>query len=168
MHRPRFGMQKPARRRCLRAGFLYYIRIYLRKNAMTRSKKSPIAVITSLTLPVKAATFSLAPASCLSVSCTACTFESRAFVSSFSSEPAEVHELGHLVVRERDVVLGGDLADLRAQFAVGHVLGLVEDELELVDDLDRVIVANGLREAPPSSPAPARRRPWQSHRASCP
>ena len=76
--------RKPARRRCLRAGFR--LRIYLRKNAMTRSKKSPIAVMTSLTLPVKAATFSLAPASCLSVSCTACTFESRAFVSSFSSE----------------------------------------------------------------------------------
>lgn len=33
-----------------------------------------------------------------------------------------------------------------AQFGVGHVLGLVEDELELVDDLDRVIVADGLRE----------------------
>ncbi len=59
---------------------------------------------------------------------------------------AEVHELGHLVVRERDVVLGGDLLDLGAQFTVGHVLRLVEDELELVDDLDRVIVADGLRE----------------------
>ena len=59
---------------------------------------------------------------------------------------AEVHELGHLVVRERDVVLGGDLFDLGAQFTVGHVLRLVEDELELVDDLDRVIVADGLRE----------------------
>ena len=59
---------------------------------------------------------------------------------------AEVYELGHLVVRERDVVLGGNLFDLGAQFGVGHVLRLVEDELELIDDLDRVIVADGLRE----------------------
>lgn len=67
-------------------GRVLSIRVYLRKRAMTRSKKSPMAVMTSLTLPVKDAILSFAPASCLSVSCTACTFESRAFVSSFSSE----------------------------------------------------------------------------------
>ena len=47
---------------------------------------------------------------------------------------AEAYKLLDLRIIERDLVLFGDLLYLLTQLVIGHILGLVEDELELIDD----------------------------------
>lgn len=144
MYRPRFGMQKPAHRHCLRAGSFY-------PGLLAEEGNDTVKEIADggddvLDLAGEGRDLILRAGQLLERVLHGLDLREQGVRVQLFERAAEVHELGHLVVRERDVVLGGDLLDLGAQFTVGHVLRLVEDELELVDDLDRVIVADGLRE----------------------